>query len=112
MISAYMYSKGGSAEIKLKYIKSNGTSDTITLLTTTSDPNNEWLYKSAVFNVPVGNEYKLQLVSSVDGNAYFDDIRIESGLNIRCSDPENDPSTCIDPAKPPVYSPSTMSFIP
>lgn len=108
-ISAYVYNKGGTGQVKLTYaIPSDPDRQEEVIIDTSNDKQNEWLHKAAVFKVPAGSDYNIQLSTLPGGEVYFDLIAIESGMNFRCADPQQDPSTCLTPE----YLPSSCRLYP
>lgn len=107
VISAHIYNKSGEAQINLKY---TGNPGALTLIKTTNDPKDRWLTKTAVFTAPVGSAYLLELAIPVGGESYFDDIKIESGLNFRCSDSSAASGDCSDVNS--LMAPSTCRLYP
>ncbi len=117
VISSYIYNKGSSdADIILNYTEA-GVSQAKILLTTTSLEKNTWLYRVTGFIAPfAGEDFKLEL-KSVGGDTYFDEVKIESGLNIKCSGNDTSLSDCtnpedVDPAKRPWYISSICRLYP
>ncbi len=106
VISAYIYNKGGEAEIVLTSVGSPAKQ----IIKTVGDPQNQWLHKTAVFKTPPGTDYNIELHASAGGEAYFDNVIIESGLNIRCQDTNGNPTTCSETDS--WYAPSTCRLYP
>lgn len=117
VISSYIYNKGSSdAEIILDYTEAGVDQEKI-LLSTTALTKNTWLYRAIGFVAPfAGEDFKLELKSN-GGDSYFDDLKIESGLNIKCSGNDISLSDCTNPedldaTKRPVYISSICRIYP
>lgn len=93
VLSLYTYGKGGKLTIGLLR---PGSSTLETLLEIQgSDKPQQWVKRTIGFKA-AAPEYYL-VFKSEDNDSYIDDIKIESGLNVRCSDPDADPLDCISP---------------
>ncbi len=107
VISGYLYAKGGEVNVTLTY-KVGSATNSLLLLKTEQDERDQWLLKTKSFKTPANaSNFKLQLGSN-SGDGYFDDIRIESGLNTRCADPDKNSTECQQPS----YTASTCRLYP
>ncbi len=100
VMNMYTYSKGGGLKVKLVN-EANHALDVTLLSVSDLDPQNQWVKQSLGFKA-ASNSYKIVIEKTSGGDAYIDDIRIESGLNTRCTDANginqpNDPNSCVEP---------------
>lgn len=100
VLTMYMYAVDNGLQIKLK--DQVGSNDITLFTSANSTPKNQWTKQTFGFKAN-SSSYKISLVKPDGGDAYFDDLRIEPGLNYRCADStdlgsNNNIPTCVDPA--------------
>ncbi len=97
VLTFYSYSKGAGLEIKMESQTGSGTFTVATI--GQNDPQNQWVKQS--FGIEASaSSYKIYFKKNGGGDAYIDDVRIEAGLNNRCSLPGYDQSDCSDLTPP------------
>lgn len=95
VLNFYSYSKGSGLKVKL--VNENNSGVGVTLLEVGSlDPQNKWV-KQAIGFQAASSSYKIVIEKSGGGDAYIDDMRLEAGLNTRCTDDQIDQKNCVDP---------------
>lgn len=95
VLNFYSYSKGSGLKVKL--VNDNNPSVNITLLEVGSiDPQNKWV-KQAIGFQAASSTYKIVIEKTGGGDAYIDDMRLEVGLNTRCTDDQANQKDCVDP---------------
>ncbi len=97
ILSFYVYSQGG--ELKVTVLPENGgraSQPQVVLNIPATDQPGQWVRRSVGF---VANSPKIKLLfEAAGGDVYVDDIKADISLNVRCSDPNANPASCVTPS--------------
>ncbi len=104
VLTFYSYSKGAGLEIRMDSQTGSGSFPVATI--GQDDPQNQWVKQSFGIEANAAS-YKIYFKKNGGGDAYIDDVRIEAGLNNRCSLPGYDQTNCAD-LTPPTANPPIL----
>lgn len=94
VLTLYTYGQGGDLKIGLKNDNDEDDIEYILNIDKTDHPH-QWVKRSVGFKAN-SSSYRL-VFNNGDNFTYIDDIKIESALNIRCSDSGASPENCVVP---------------
>ncbi len=108
VLSAYVYTRsgdGGGAGIEIPNVNSGSP------VIGTGTTSGVWRRYTVGFTVPTERDYNLRLFNRTSTVAYFDDIKIETSLNFRCSETKIESDSCTNLVGSTNQNPAKAQFI-